>query len=40
VTDARPGRVCVAADGSMVFVADGGRGESVPYNRVRSIKMP
>ena len=30
----------VAADGSMVFVADGGRGESVPYNRVRSIKLP
>ena len=26
-------------DGSMLFVADGGRGENVPYNRVRSIKM-
>ena len=26
-------------DGSVLFVADGGRGEPVPYNRVRSIKM-
>ncbi|MEJ7602745.1 MAG: hypothetical protein WKG01_32955 [Kofleriaceae bacterium] len=26
-------------DGSMLFVADGGRGENVPYNRVRSIKI-
>ena len=29
----------VKADGSMVFIADGGRGESVPYNRIRSVKM-
>ena len=27
------------SDGTMLFVADGGRGENVPYNRVRSIKM-
>ena len=27
------------ADGSMMFLADGGRGESVPYNRIRSVKM-
>lgn len=26
-------------DGSMVFVADGGRGERVPYNRIRSVKL-
>jgi hypothetical protein len=32
--------ISVTPDGAMVFVADGGRGESVPYNRVRSIKMP
>jgi sugar lactone lactonase YvrE len=32
--------LAVTADGSRVFVADGGRGESVPYNRVRIIKMP
>jgi sugar lactone lactonase YvrE len=29
----------VSGDGAMVFAADGGRGEAVPYNRVRSIKM-
>ena len=27
------------ADGSKLFVADGGRGENVPYNRVRIIEM-
>lgn len=31
--------VAVTASGSMVFVADGSRGESVPYHRVRSVKM-
>lgn len=31
--------VSVRPDGGMVFVADGGRGENVPYNRVRSIKL-
>lgn len=31
--------LCVKPDGSMVFVADGGRGEALPYNRIRSIKM-
>lgn len=30
----------VSPDGEMVYVADGGRGEDVPYNRVRSIKLP
>ena len=30
----------VTPDGAMVFVADGGRGQNVPFNRVRSIKMP
>jgi hypothetical protein len=29
----------VTPDGSTVFVADGGRGEAVPYNRVRSVKL-
>lgn len=29
----------VNGDGSTVFVADGGRGENVPYNRVRSVKL-
>jgi sugar lactone lactonase YvrE len=27
------------SDGSMLFVADGSRGEAAPYNRIRSIKM-
>jgi len=31
--------LCVTADGSMVFIADGSRGEPAPYHRVRSIKM-
>jgi DNA-binding beta-propeller fold protein YncE len=31
--------VGVREDGGMVFVADGGRGENVPYNRIRSIKL-
>ena len=31
--------IAVSPDGKTVFVADGGRGEAVPYNRVRSIKM-
>ncbi len=26
-------------DGSMLFLADGGRGEAVPYNRIRIVKM-
>jgi sugar lactone lactonase YvrE len=29
----------VMADGSMLYVADGSRGEAVPYNRVRQIKL-
>jgi sugar lactone lactonase YvrE len=29
----------VVPDGSMVYVADGNRGEAVPYNRVRQIKL-
>ena len=31
--------LCVKPDGSMMFVADGTRGENVPYNRVRSVKL-
>ena len=31
--------VSVKPDGSMVYVADGTRGDDVPYNRVREIKM-
>lgn len=31
--------VSVTGDGAMVFTADGGRGENLPYNRIRSIKM-
>ncbi|HWO19696.1 MAG TPA: hypothetical protein VNO30_13010 [Kofleriaceae bacterium] len=31
--------IAVAPDGAMVYVADGSRGESVTYHRVRSIKM-
>lgn len=27
-------------DGSMLFVADGGRGEDVPHNYIRSVKVP
>jgi DNA-binding beta-propeller fold protein YncE len=29
----------VTPDGSMLYVADGNRGESVPFNRVRQIKL-
>ena len=31
--------ISLEPDGSMLFVADGNRGEAAPYNRVRSIKM-
>lgn len=31
--------VAVSPDGKAVFIADGGRGEAVPYNRIRLIKM-
>ena len=31
--------ICANPDGSMLFVADGGRGENVPYNYIRSIKL-
>jgi sugar lactone lactonase YvrE len=31
--------LAVVPDGSMVYVADGSRGENVPYNRVRQIKL-
>jgi hypothetical protein len=31
--------VSVVPDGSMVYVSDGGRGEDVPFNRVRQIKL-
>ena len=29
----------VEADGSLMFIADGGRGETVPFNRIRSVKL-
>jgi sugar lactone lactonase YvrE len=32
--------LAVAPDGSMVYVADGTRGDTEPYNRVRQVKMP
>jgi sugar lactone lactonase YvrE len=31
--------ICVSPDGKKVFVADGGRGEDVPYNYIRVIKL-
>ena len=31
--------VAVTPDGSMVFVADGGRGQPVPHNMIRRVKM-
>ena len=31
--------LAVVPDGSMVYVADGSRGENQPYNRVRQIKL-
>jgi DNA-binding beta-propeller fold protein YncE len=31
--------ISVVPDGSMVYVADGSRGEAVPHNRVRQIKL-
>ena len=30
----------IVPDGSMLYVADGSRGEGLPYNRVRQIKLP
>ncbi len=32
--------ICVAPDGSNLFVADGTRGEDVPYNRIRRVTLP
>jgi sugar lactone lactonase YvrE len=29
----------VVPDGSMVYVADGNRGEAVPFNRIRQVKL-
>jgi len=29
----------VVPDGSMLYVADGNRGEAVPFNRVRQVKL-
>jgi hypothetical protein len=29
----------VVPDGSMLYVADGNRGEDVPFNRVRQVKL-
>ncbi|MBA3393661.1 MAG: hypothetical protein H0T89_13510 [Deltaproteobacteria bacterium] len=31
--------IAVASDGSMLYIADGGRGENVPYNYIRSVKL-
>jgi DNA-binding beta-propeller fold protein YncE len=31
--------ITVKPDGSRVFVADGGRGEDVPFNRIRIVKL-
>lgn len=31
--------MCAKPDGSMLFIADGGRGENVPHNFIRSIKL-
>ncbi len=31
--------LCVAPDGKAVYVADGNRGESMPFNRIRIIKL-
>lgn len=31
--------ICGKSDGSMLYVSDGGRGEDVPYNYVRQIKL-
>jgi len=31
--------LCVTGDGSKMFIADGTRGELVPYNRIRSVKL-
>ena len=31
--------VCVAPDGNTVYIADGNRGEDMPYNRIRIIKL-
>ncbi|HLL20707.1 MAG TPA: hypothetical protein VK427_01175 [Kofleriaceae bacterium] len=31
--------LCANPDGSMLYVADGGRGENLPYNRVRSVQL-
>ena len=31
--------ICGKSDGSMLYVSDGGRGEDVPYNYIRQIKL-
>jgi sugar lactone lactonase YvrE len=31
--------ICMKPDGSVLYVADGTRGESVPFNRIRSVKL-
>lgn len=31
--------VSLKPDGSVLYIADGGRGEDVPFNRIRSVKM-
>ena len=31
--------ICGKADGSMLYVSDGGRGEDLPYNYIRQIKL-
>jgi sugar lactone lactonase YvrE len=31
--------ICIKPDGSTMFVADGTRGEDVPFNRIRSVKL-
>ena len=31
--------LCAKPDGSMLFVSDGGRGEDLPYNYLRSVKL-
>ena len=30
----------VTPDGAMLYVADGSRGDAVPFNRVRQVKLP
>ena len=32
--------LCTTSDGQTLYVADGNRGDALPYNRVRQVLLP